>query len=135
MKAIEHCWGHSKHVVTRINVGKLIMHPLETTHSWSPILSPIHILVNMHSNWYIPWRNSSSSSSVISSSIKSSSSSSNIICSNCCLLVSLSSSPTCHGQRQEQVSHFIKQPMNPMHHSLSSHMIKFQNSTYIHSTS
>ena len=48
MKAKEHCWGHSKHVVTRINVVKLIMHPLETTHSWSPILSPIHILVNVH---------------------------------------------------------------------------------------
>jgi hypothetical protein len=49
MKDMESCWGHSKYVVTRLNVVKLIMNPLQTSHSWSPIRSPIQVLVNMQS--------------------------------------------------------------------------------------
>jgi hypothetical protein len=36
-------------MLTRLNVVKLIMHPLHASHSWGPILSPILVLVNVQS--------------------------------------------------------------------------------------
>jgi hypothetical protein len=49
MEAIEHTWVHPKHVITLVITCKFVLNPFKSSYFWLPILSPIHVLVNVQS--------------------------------------------------------------------------------------
>jgi hypothetical protein len=49
MQPKEHSWTHSNHVVACSLIGQLPLYPLQPTQRWSPILTPIAVLVYMSS--------------------------------------------------------------------------------------